>query len=425
MTDCISLPKFTSYPSVGCKNYQETHETMENLTYIDFMIQQGQSALLEKPQKVDIGAIERDLTQLWKAVSNPATEDAIPPVIRACTLNFIVVMEGQAALDATAELAGDVTVEHPSRLFLVALEDMPGGSSLESWISARCSLPVPGRSQVCCEQVNFVARGAAISGVPNLVTSLLVPDVPSVVLWTPPAGKYEGLLPLLASVVDRVLIDSSGETSPVEMLCAWQWLLKDTTGVAARATLGDLAWTHLTTWRSLTARMFQPDGMRTILPKMSGMEIRYSVSTTPRHSGLSQALLYTAWFAERMGWALADTRGGRGPDEYTFDFVAPGPGSLQVHVAPTVGEPEGPGGIESVSITADDSSVLSLELQSGRRSVRSRRKHSNTSTEEEIVSLTDQSESTVLARELEISTGDVLYESALDILGLMLKEAAR
>ncbi len=389
------------------------------------MIQPPLSVLLEKPQKVDIAAIERDLTKLWKTASIPASEESVPPVIRACTLNLVVVMEGAGDLDATAELAGNVTVEHPSRLFLVALGDPSGGSSVESWISARCSLPAPGRSQVCCEQVNLVARGAAVDGVPSIVTSLLVPDVPSVVLWTLPAGKYEGFLGSLLSVVDRALIDSSGETSPADLLCAWHRLLKNSAGPVARATLGDLAWTHLTAWRSLTARMFQPEGMRKTLGGISRMGIRYSVSTTPRHSGLSQALLYTAWFAHRIGWTLVESEGRRGPREFLYEFAVPGPGSLQVQVTPTSAEPEGPGGIEAVSIMAGDAVVLSLELQSGRDSVRSLRQVSGVSVEESIIPLTDQSESSVLARELEVVTGDALYESALEILGLMMKGGGR
>jgi glucose-6-phosphate dehydrogenase assembly protein OpcA len=403
------------------KIYFQTNENKVNLIYIGSMTQPPQSALLEKPRKVDIAAIERDLTQLWKTASIPATEDTIPPVIRACTLNFVVVMGGAGGLDATAELAGNVTIEHPSRLFLVALGDASGGSSLESWISARCSLSVPGRSQVCCEQVNLVARGAAVDGVPNIITSLLVPDVPSVVLWTLPAGKYEGLLMSLLSVVDRALIDSSGEASPADLLCAWHRLLKKSAGAVARATLGDLAWTHLTAWRSLTARMFQTDGMGKLLSKITRIEIRYSVSTSPRHSGLSQALLYTSWFAERIGWTLVDNAGRRGPEEFLFDFTMPGSGSLQVQATSTSAEPEGPGGIEAVSIMAGASVVLSLELQPGRDSVRSRRQLSGGSVEESIIPLTDQSESSVLARELEVVTGDALYESALEILGLMLK----
>jgi glucose-6-phosphate dehydrogenase assembly protein OpcA len=386
------------------------------------MIQSPQSVLLEKPQKVDIAAIERDLTQLWKAASTPTAEESVPPVIRACTLNFIVVMQGAGDLDATAELAGNVTIEHPSRLFLVALGDPSGGSSLESWISARCSLPVPGRSQVCCEQVNLVACGAAVDSVPNIITSLLVPDVPSVVLWNLPAGTYEGFLQSLLSVVDRALIDSSGETSPADLLCAWHRLHKNS--AVSRATFGDLAWTHLTAWRSLTARMFQPDGMRKILSRITRMEIRYSVSTTPHHSGLSQALLYTAWLAQRIGWTLVDGTGRRGPKDFLYEFTVPGCGSVHVQVTPTLAESEGPGGIEAVLIMAGDSVVLSLELQFGRDSVRSRRQLSGSSVEASIIPLTDQSESSVLARELEVVTGDALYESALEILGLMMKGVA-
>src|SRR5512133_3600659 len=109
-----------------------------------------QTVLLEAPREVSLADLEQELTQLWKEAES-GHGDSFRPVTRACTMNLIVVTEDETGSDAVAAMVGDVTLEHPARIFLVVLDRKAQESSLNVWISARCAIPEPGREQVCCE----------------------------------------------------------------------------------------------------------------------------------------------------------------------------------------------------------------------------------------------------------------------------------
>ena len=74
-----------------------------------------QTQLLGEPKEVDVIAIERELVTLWKDASEGGNGDgSYAPVMRACSLNFIVVTEEEHEIDELANMAGDVTLEHPA-----------------------------------------------------------------------------------------------------------------------------------------------------------------------------------------------------------------------------------------------------------------------------------------------------------------------
>src|SRR5512141_2788976 len=110
------------------------------------------TVLLEAPKEVSLAQLEQELTQLWKEAES-GHGDSIRPVIRACTMNLIVVTEDEKGADALATMVGEVTLEHPARIFLVVLDRGAKEASLDAWISARCAIPEPGEEQVCCEQI--------------------------------------------------------------------------------------------------------------------------------------------------------------------------------------------------------------------------------------------------------------------------------
>jgi sulfite exporter TauE/SafE len=99
-----------------------------------------QSVLLTEPKEVDIVEIERGLSQLWKQASETRDGDASFAVMRACSLNFIVVTNNLQEASALADVVGRVSTEYPGRIFVVTVDHTSEKSSLEAWISARCSL---------------------------------------------------------------------------------------------------------------------------------------------------------------------------------------------------------------------------------------------------------------------------------------------
>lgn len=257
------------------------------------------SILLDDPREVDVVAIERELALLWKSATDETASEFSSPVTRACSLNFIVMSETDAGFDAFAEVIGEVTLVHPARTFLIGADRRSPKPTLLAFISARCSLPVPGGKQVCCEQININAAGMDVARIPSIITSLLVPDVPTVLLWKGGMERSDAALISLLEIADKVLVDSSEHEDPGRALMTLEKFLEEFRG---RTTFSDLAWGHCAAWRSVVAQMFQPAEMRGVLKTISAIRIEYSASHSPAHTGSSQAMLMAGWLASRLQW---------------------------------------------------------------------------------------------------------------------------
>jgi glucose-6-phosphate dehydrogenase assembly protein OpcA len=367
------------------------------------------SILLDEPKEVDVVVIEQELARLWKEASEPSIDEETPPVVRACSLNLIAVTENEADAEIISNLVGEVTVEHPSRIFIVVADRRAGTPSLEAWISARCSLPLPGGKQVCCEQINLTAHSNDIYKVPSIITSLLVSDVPTVLLWKLRVDEEDDVLPQLVHISDRVLIDSSEERDASASLSAWNQFIVNNRG---QTVFGDLAWTHLTSWRGLLAQAFQPIEMREHLNATDAVTIRYSSSHRPLHSGLSQSLLMMGWLAHVLQWNAARPLQNDGAGKYTAKFSL-GEKAIDINiysVPPTNG---GPGGIESLSIDSTLGLQLSFELTDRLGCIRMVRKTGVGLGEELIRPVSDRTETELVAQELEVLHRDALYEESL------------
>ncbi|MEO8167472.1 MAG: glucose-6-phosphate dehydrogenase assembly protein OpcA [bacterium] len=370
-----------------------------------------QTQLLGAPKEVDVVAIERELVSLWKNASEGmAADGSSTPVMRACSLNFIVVTEDEHEADELATLAGEVTIEHPARIFLITANRRNGTPKLEAWISARCSLPVPGGKQVCCEQINLTAQGDEASKVPSIVTSLLVSDVPSVLLWKIRFDLNDGMLQSLTHVVDRVLIDSSEDAAPEPSLRAWYDFIARHNKFA---TFGDLAWTHLTPWRSLVANAFNPSEVRHLLGSIDNIEIEYSSTAEPRHSGISQALLLTGWLAQKLHWIPVKQFQKSDRGEYTAKLRL-GEQAINIRIRKAEPRKDFPGGIESITIHTVAGPTLRFNASEHRDCVRTLHDGVGTSSEELLPALSDKSEAQLVAQELELVHRDSGYEAVLE-----------
>lgn len=364
--------------------------------------------LLAAAREVDVEAIERELTQLWKAAA-PAEDPSqrppsdAPPVVRACALNFIVVTGDEKQRDALADMVGDVTLEHPARTFLVAADGGNATSALNAWISARCSLPIPGGKQVCCEQIHLTAYAEEVQKVPSIVTSLLVPDVPSVLWWKSAMDGKDVVLHDLARVVDRVLIDScdspAGGTLP-----AWCRFMNE----HEHCTFGDLAWTRLTGWRSVIANAFNPPELRAQLAVLDALTIDYS--RKPLQSGLSQALLLAGWFAAKLHWRLVDPLRTAAEGNLGGMFQASGI-SIQIRLREVGGREAFPGGVEAVTVQSRGGKSIRFEATAFPHCIKYEEKGS--SSDRILTHPGDTPEAVLVARELEVVSRDAGYEAVV------------
>ena len=74
---------------------------------------------LGMPKTVNPAAIERELSLLWKSVSENGT---LNPVQRACALNLLVYLRGSESLGKISEVIGKLTVQHPNRAVVLVAE---------------------------------------------------------------------------------------------------------------------------------------------------------------------------------------------------------------------------------------------------------------------------------------------------------------
>ncbi|MEK9138983.1 MAG: glucose-6-phosphate dehydrogenase assembly protein OpcA [Bacteroidota bacterium] len=366
-----------------------------------------QSILLDAPKEVDVPAIERELTQLWKKASDDS-DGSSSPVVRACSLNFIVFSEGVDTASGLEEIVSQVTVDHPSRIFLVSADRGASRAAMDAWVSARCSLPVPGGKQVCCEEINLVARGTDARKIPSVITSLLVPDVPTILLWKASVHPRDSVLLSVTQIADRVLSDSSEDVHPLESLVAWGGFVDEHRD---RTAFGDMAWTHLDQWRTLLAQVFQPVELRSHLTALDAVTIEYSSTESPGHSGLSQALLCAGWLANSLHWVLVHPIRGKTDGAYAATFRVDEK-AISLKIVETTPQGKRPGGIESITLRSTNGGEFSLRT-SARGDCVLLAKTVGEVPQSSVESVHLQTEAELVSREMEVLHHDSSYESSL------------
>lgn len=265
------------------------------------------------PERVDVGAIERELHRLWSSLDEEgapgAGGNAVAQVTRICTLTLLAVVRDGRAADAAA-IAARLGARYPSRSIVLDLSP-GGGDRLAAEVALNCHTPGTPRPTVCCEQLRVSASGRSLARVPGLVLPLLVPDLPVYVWWSgdlpsfqPAAPEPEAdVLRRLAEVADALIIDSSAMRRPTIGL---------RTAVALTAPLSgglrDLSWGRLTPWRDLVVQCFDPAPMRQALERLDRIRIRTApgaASSSADPADPIAGLLLGGWVAGRLGWEPA------------------------------------------------------------------------------------------------------------------------
>lgn len=229
-------------------------------------------------------SIEKELAALWADFgTNPDTS----PVIRACSMNLVSFVSDPADRESMELRLNDLTIDHPARVFLIVLDER--SAELETGVSARCSIPLPGEKQVCSEQITLIAHPAASNRLPSLVSSLLVPDVP-VVLWI----ERSGPLPLfgqMSAMSDLIILDSAGDQ---DFTLTRQFQKQD-----SPVRIRDLAWERTEFWRRLTSLLFENPDLLNDLKNLETVVVTWG-NSAGGISGENSALLFGGWMTHSI-----------------------------------------------------------------------------------------------------------------------------
>ncbi|MFF3439389.1 glucose-6-phosphate dehydrogenase assembly protein OpcA [Streptosporangium sp. NPDC002721] len=206
--------------------------------------------------------ISSQLTHLRHQMGTPAV---------GMVLTLVVVCGESDQYDAV-RAATEAAREHPSRILVVIPRDSEEPNRLDAEI--RFGESTPG------EVILLRLYGELTRHADSVVSPLLLTDTPVVAWWPSGCPEVPSKDPI-GMLAQRRIIDARSADDSV----------KSITGRARGYVPGDtdLAWTRLTTWRSLLAAAFdQPVG------KVK----RGTVEAAPDHAS---ALLLAAWLGERLG----------------------------------------------------------------------------------------------------------------------------
>jgi glucose-6-phosphate dehydrogenase assembly protein OpcA len=231
--------------------------------------------------------ILREMADLWVGLSKQGQDQSGAGVLRACTLTLAVLSEASDDATALGETIAALMPEHPARTITVRLSGA-GEPVLAERVYAQCWMPFGQRQQICCEQIEITASDAALADLPSVVLPLAAPDLP-VIVWSRSARLFD-LPPFgaIARMATKVVVDSAEFADPKRVLrllaeTAWSGVL-----------LGDLAWTRLTRWREMLARLFENCDYLAKLARIS------SVRVTSSGEFATSAWYMGAWVANAL-----------------------------------------------------------------------------------------------------------------------------
>jgi glucose-6-phosphate dehydrogenase assembly protein OpcA len=239
--------------------------------------------------------------------------------LRASVLNLIVVTDEDSAQSVTQSVS-NIAGRYPSRAIVLISDPEERETNLDFQLAAFCSVRGGGGAQVCAEQITIHAEGPPAEHLESLAGPLLISDLP-VFLWypgpfSPSSPEFAGM----ASLADRVIIDSSaaGDYACLREIAG---LLEDPEAPA----IGDLQWVMLSPWRALVAELFSPPERAEELGKIRKVEVLH----TP--AGECRALLFVGWLASKLGWRTEDVA--RVEDGREVRFAGPS-GEVVVELSP-------------------------------------------------------------------------------------------
>jgi glucose-6-phosphate dehydrogenase assembly protein OpcA len=243
------------------------------------------------------------------------------PLVRASVNNMVVVTQSRSAGQRALATVEGLGVSVPSRcVVLIAEPPGNGHARVRSWARVAHHRHGEGGMELVWEEV-IVHTNVPPRHLPAVVLPLLLPELPVFTWWegTPPFS--DEVFDELASVTDRLIVDSATFEDPVadlgHLVRAWQGL---------RPALSDCVWGRLTPWREMIAAPFNGPPLR---GSTDGIR-RVRIDAVDLDAGLE----LLGWLASRLDWRLERVQVA---DDVRTASYATNAGTCEARVAATLG----------------------------------------------------------------------------------------
>jgi glucose-6-phosphate dehydrogenase assembly protein OpcA len=162
---------------------------------------------------VEADTIEKELGALWQAVSE-SQDETIRAITRDCQLNLIIHAPHEGVFERAAGALADLMRRHPARLIaLIAEREAESATGVADELAAYISAPplsldkqmMKGRA----EQIIIAAKGKSVDGLPELVTPLLLKDLPVMLWWQGDLPEDDVLFERLLATSRHLIYDSA------------------------------------------------------------------------------------------------------------------------------------------------------------------------------------------------------------------------
>lgn len=302
-----------------------------------------------------------------------------------------------------------IAAQNPCRIITLCPVLGEDDQGVTAQVSAYCPIQQSGSNLVCCEYITLRGTKAALERVGDLVTSLMIPDLPKFVWWKATPNPEQELFQKLSSCCNCIILDSCYFSDPEAEYLKMNSLIESGTYVA------DLNWHRLSSWQELTAAAFDPPERRSALVDIDRVTIDYEKGNA------AQALMYLGWLASRLGWEpVGYEETGGDYDLRHIKFKGPKQQTIEAELAaiPTADWGEIPGDLIGLRLTstnmdADCCTILCSEttgcmrMEAGGSAQACRT--------EQVTSLTDQKAEALMSQQLQRWGRDMLYEESLSV----------
>lgn len=289
----------------------------------------------------DVSAIERELRR--QRQEQPFGES----VVRARTLNLVIVSRIEPV---PPDVIAQLTEAHPCRAILIDLS--PDVAAIAVRVSTSCVLAHTGTACLAREEVRLRTPVELESHkVESMVTSLLVPGLPTFLWWRGEPEVDNPVLIRLSLHCDRIVLDSADHRHPLSGVAA---LHRAISGGRLPA-VTDLAWSRITAWRELTAQFFDSRQCA----EFAAHILQARIADLGGSDGVSSdSLLFAAWIARQLQWRPSRPPVPR-PEERQLEFQCAGK-ACQIHFI----SQDGPGrGLQSVQLIATGTKEATFAIE--------------------------------------------------------------